>query len=89
MSDLFGAPVGSVPPSPSSIPPLIEESKERQRQTLWHTYRHSENRDRQANTETTQDKIILLSVLWPMTTGVNIQAVRIQMDPTTGLNSVF
>ena len=31
----------------------------------------------------------LLSGLRPITTGVNIQAIRILMDPTTDLNSVF
>ncbi len=39
--------------------------------------------------KTRQDKIILLSGLRPITTGVNIQAIRILMDPTTDLNSVF
>ena len=36
-----------------------------------------------------QDKNILLSGLRPITTGVNIQAIRILMDPMTDLNSVF
>ena len=39
--------------------------------------------------QTRQDKIILLSGLRPITTGVNIQAVRILIDPMTDLNSVF
>ena len=39
--------------------------------------------------ERRQDKIILLSGLRPITTGMNIQAVRIVMDPKTDLNSVF
>ena len=39
--------------------------------------------------ETRQDKMILLSGLRPITTGVNIQAIRILMDPMTDLNSVF
>ena len=50
-------------------------------------------RDRQTETERQrerrQDKIILLSGLRPITTGVNIQAVRILIDPMTDLNSVF
>ena len=39
--------------------------------------------------KTRQDKIILLSGLRPITTGVNIQAIRILMDSMTDLNSVF
>ena len=36
---------------------------------------------------TRQDKIILLSGLRPITTGVNIQAIRILMDPMTDLGA--
>ena len=43
-------------------------------------------RDRE---KTRQDEIILLSGLRPITTGVNIQAIRILMEPMTDLNSVF
>ena len=49
---------------------------------LCHRWISNEFKDR-------QDNIILLSGLRPITTGVNIQAIRILMDPMTDLNSVF
>ena len=39
--------------------------------------------------KTRQDKIILLSDLRPITTGVSIQTNRILIDPVTDLNSIF
>ena len=54
-------------------------------------------RERERERERRQDKTrqdktrqdFLLSGLRPITTGVNIQAIRILMDPVTDLNSVF
>ena len=46
-------------------------------------------REREREDKTRQDKIILLSGLRPITTGVNIQVIRILMDPMTDLNSLF
>ena len=45
--------------------------------------RERERRERE------REKIILLSGLRPITTGVNIQTIRILMDPMTDLNSVL
>ena len=67
----------------------MERERERERQTDRQTDRQTET-DRQTDRQRERgDKIILLSGLRPITTGVNIQAVRILMDPTTDLNSVF
>ena len=48
-----------------------------------------ERQDKTRQDKTRKDKIILLSGLRPITTGVNIQAIRILMDPVTDINSFF
>ena len=60
-----------------------DRETERDRDRERRRRRESKARER----ETRPDKIIL-SGLRPITTGVNIQAIRILMDPVTDLNSV-
>ena len=61
------------------------EERERERER-GHTERERKG-EREGERE--RDNIILLSGLRTITTGVNIQTIRILMDPMTDLNSVF
>ena len=70
-----------------------DRDRERHRETDRERQTETE-RDRERETETERERedktrLICLSDLRPITTGMNTEAVRIVMDPVTDLNSVF